>query len=569
MRFKIVRILVFSLLFLIALDLFYAQIIKGSYYYSLSMRNRIRVVPLEGLRGRIFDRKGVVLADNQLSFDVAVVPQDIEDDDELFKYLGKVLNISPDELRKRFKRAFLTPFAPVVIADDVARDMAIEIEENKFRFPGLMIEESYSRVYPQGSIGAHVLGYVGKISRAKMDQLKDYGYTMQSVVGYSGIEEFYDDALRGEPGGRQIEINNRGQEVTLLGLKNPSVGRDITLTIDNRIQEIADELLQSRRGAVVVMDLASGEVLSMVSSPSYDPNDFADVNQRADIDQYFHDAKAPLLNRSVNSHFPPGSVFKIPVAITALETDRITRNSTFICPGYYALGEFRFGCSHVHNEQNLIQAIAHSCNVYFYHVGLLVGSDEVKRFARMLGLAAKTNIDLPFEAEGAIPSKSSRRKGQWFTGDTLNFSIGQGGVTATPIQLVKMMSIVANRGKVVHPHLIQAIGDHPVDKYSMVEGGISISQKTYDLIEEGLQEVVDDPNGTANALAISKLKTFGKTGTAQAGHGRDDHAWFVGYTKSSNKNIVYCVFLENGGSSYNAVVLARELLFRMQGLGII
>jgi penicillin-binding protein 2 len=568
MRFKIIRIIVLFLLFLIAADLFYAQIIRGSYFYALSMRNRIRVVPLEGVRGRIFDRKGVVLADNQLAFDVAVVPQDVEDDDELFKYLGQALNTSPDELKKRFKRRFLTPFAPVAIADDVPRDVAIEIEENKFRFPGLMIQESYSRLYPQGSIGAHVLGYVGKISRAKMEQLKDYGYTMESVVGYSGIEEFYDDILRGEPGGRQIEIDNRGQEVTLLGLKNPSVGRDITLTVDSRIQEIADELLASRRGAVVVMDLDNGEVLGMVSSPSYDPNDFSDVNQRGDIDKYFHDTASPLVNRTVNSFFPPGSVFKIPVAIAALETDHINRNTTFVCPGYYQLGEARFGCSHVHNEQNLVQALAHSCNVYFFHTGLLIGSDEAKRYAQLLGLGAKTNIDLPFETEGSVPSKGSRRKGQWFTGDTLNFSIGQGGVTATPIQLVKMMSIVANRGKIVQPHLIQSIGDHPAGKDSPV-GQISLGKKTYDVIEEGLEQVVDDPSGTANGLAIAGLETRGKTGTAQAGKGRDDHAWFVGYTRSANKNIVYCIFLENGGSSHNAVVLTRELLLRMQGLGII
>ncbi len=568
MRFKIVRITVLVLLFLIAMQLFYAQIIKGSYYYNLSMRNRIRVVPLEGVRGRIIDRQGVLLADNELSFDIAVVPQDTENDDELFNYLGKVLDVKPEELHKRFKRRFLTPFAPVPIADDVSRDTVIEIEENKFRFPGLLVEESYRRIYPQGSIGSHVLGYVGKISRAKMEQLKDYGYTMQSLVGYSGVEEFYDDVLRGESGGRQIEINNRGQEVTLLGLKNPSVGRDITLTLDSRIQEISDELLHSRKGAVVVMDAANGEILALVSSPSYDPNAFSDNRQRSELENYFHDAASPLLNRVVNSHFPPGSVFKIPVAIAGLEGGQLARNTTYICPGYYALGEFRFGCSHVHNDENLIEAIAHSCNVYFYHAGLLIGSDEVKRFARMLGLSVKTGIDLPSEAEGATPSRSSRRKGQWFTGDTLNFSIGQGGVTATPLQLVKMMATLANRGKVVEPRLLYAIAGQPVESKSSGEQ-VHLSKKTYDIVEEGMRDVVDTPDGTASALSIAGLKTFGKTGTAQAGPGRDDHAWFAGYTKSANKNIAYCVFLENGGSSYNAVVLTRELLLRMQGLGII
>ena len=275
-----------------------------------------------------------------------------------------------------------------------------------------------------------------------------------------------------------------------------------------------------------------------------------------------------MLNRVVSGQFPPGSDFKIPVAIAALETDQISRNTTFICPGYYAIGAFRFGCSHVHNDQNLIQAIAHSCNVYFFHTGLLVGSDEIRRYAHMLGLAERTQIDLPFESEGSVPSKGLHRRGKWFTGDTLNFSIGQGGVLATPVQLLKMMSIVANRGKIVQPHLLQSVGGHAMDqRVKFTE--IKISSKTYDILEDGLRNVVEDPAGTANALFIPGLKSFGKTGTAQSGGNRNDHAWFVGYTRSVKRNIVYCVFLENGGSSYNAVVLAHELLLRLRGIGII
>lgn len=564
MRIRIVKYITYFLLLAVGVNLFYQQVIRGQYYYNLSMRNRIRVVALEGARGKIFDRKGAVLADNILTFNVSVVSQDIDDRRALFTYLSNVLHVSADELNKRFRRKFLTPFTPIVIAEDIPRDVAVEIEENKFHFPGLMVEESYRRVYPQGAVGGHVLGYVGKISRAKIEQLKDYGYSLQSIVGYTGVEEFYDDDLRGEPGGRQIEINNRGQEVRLLGLRNPKVGNDIALTIDQDIQDTADELLLGKRGAVIVMDADNGEILALVSSPAFDPNDFVDPNSRREIGNYFQDAASPLLNRATSGQYPPGSVFKIPVALAALETKNITRNTTFICPGYYLIGKFRFGCTQVHNDENLIQAITHSCNVYFYHLGLLVGSDEVRRFARIMGMGGKTGIDLPTEAPGSVPSRGSQR-GQWFTGDTLNFSIGQGKILATPLQLVKMMSVVANRGKIVQPHFILSIGGKPTDRFAKTSM-LRLSPATLTPLEEGLRSVVEDSSGTAHDLKIPGLKSFGKTGTAQAGQGKENHAWFVGYSRSDIRTVVYCVFLEHGGSSHNAVPLARELLLRMQGI---
>lgn len=568
MRLKIIRYAALFLLMMIAFNLFYTQVIRGKYYYGLSMRNRIRVVALEGARGKITDRNGEVLADNQLTFNVSVVSQDIDDRRALFNYLARVIGVPADELNKRFRRKFLTPFTPVVVAEDVPREVAIEIEESKFAFPGVMVEESYRRVYPQGAVGAHVLGYVGKINRAKVEKLKDYGYTLQSIVGYSGVEEYYDDDLRGESGGRQIEINNRGQEVRLLGLRNPAVGRDVMLTIDQDLQEAADEILLGRRGAVMVMDAANGEVLALVSSPSFDPNDFVNANQRGSLNAYFQDTASPLLNRVTSGQYPPGSVFKVPVALAALETKHINAHTTFVCPGYYAIGEYRFGCTHVHNDEDLVRALVHSCNVYFYRVGLLVGSDDIRRYARVMGLNAKTEIDLPFESAGSVPSRGSYRAGRWFTGDTINFSIGQGKVLATPVQLVKMMSVVANRGKVVQPHLLLAVGGRLSDKHQKIST-VKFSPETIDRLEQGLRGVVEDSEGTAHELAMPNLKSYGKTGTAQAGGDKEHHAWYVGYTRSKVRTVVYCVFLENGGSSHNAVALARELLLRMSGIGLI
>ncbi len=568
MRLRIIRYTTLFLLLMVAFNLFHTQVIRGKYYYGLSMRNRIRVVALEGARGKIMDRNGEVLADNQLTFNVSVVSQDIDDRRALFNYLARAIGVSAEELNKRFRRKFLTPFTPVVIAEDVPRDVAVEIEENKFAFPGVMVEESYRRVYPQGSVGAHILGYVGKISRAKMEKLKDYGYSLQSIVGYSGVEEFYDDDLRGESGGRQIEINNRGQEVRLLGLRNPTIGKNVMLTVDQDLQEAADEILLGRRGAVMVMDASNGEVLALVSSPSFDPNDFVNANQRGSLNAYFQDQASPLLNRVTSGQYPPGSVFKVPVALAAMETKHINAHTTFVCPGYYSIGDYRFGCTHVHNDEDLIRALIHSCNVYFYRVGLLVGSDEVRRYARVMGLNAKTEIDLPFESAGSVPSRGTYRSGRWFTGDTINFSIGQGKVLATPVQLVKMMSVVANGGKIVQPHLLLSVDDRPSDRYAK-SSMVKISPNTLNRLEEGLRGVVEDPEGTAHELALPDLKSYGKTGTAQAGGDKEHHAWYVGYTRSKIRTVVYCVFLENGGSSHNAVALARELLLRMKGIGLI
>lgn len=567
MRLRVIRYAMLFLLLMVAFNLFYTQVLKGKYYYGLSMRNRIRVVSLEGARGKIMDRNGQVLADNQLTFNVSVISQDIANRRALFDYLSRVIGVPAEELNKRFRRKFLTPFTPVVIAEDVPRDVAVEIEENKFAFPGVMVEESYRRVYPQGSVGAHILGYVGKISRAKMEKLKDYGYSLQSIIGHSGIEEFYDDVLRGDTGGRQIEINNRGQEVRLLGLRNPTVGKDVMLTIDQALQEAADEIMLGRPGAVMVMDASNGEILALVSSPSFDPNDFVNVNQRGSLNVYFQDRLSPLLNRVTSGQYPPGSVFKVPVALAALETKHIKANTTFVCPGYYSIGEYRFGCTHVHNDENLIEALVHSCNVYFYRVGLLVGSDEIRRYSSLMGLNAKTGIDLA-ESPGSVPSRGTYRSGRWYTGDTINFSIGQGKVLATPLQMVKMMSVVANRGKIVQPHLLLSVDGRPSERYAKTTT-LKFNPETFKHLEQGLLGVVEDAEGTGHELAIPDLKSYGKTGTAQAGGDKEHHAWYVGYTRSKIRTVVYCVFLENGGSSYNAVVLARELLLRMRGFGLI
>ena len=560
MRIKILRVIIIGLFVLIAIDLFYVQVIRGKYYHRLSVNNRIRVVSLEGRRGLIKDRNGVILADNRHAYDVTITPQDVGDSKLLFNFLSNALNVDEDLLIKRYNKKKFAPFEPVTIAENIERQQAIIIEENKYQFSSLNIKETFKRIYPRGEKTSHVLGYVGKTDRFEADRLHEYGYSPLTLVGKSGIEEYYDAYLRGRAGGLQLEVDNRGRQVRILSFKDPASGEDIDLTIDSVVQDIAADAMAGYVGAVVLMDMDNGEILGMVSAPGFDPNEHAKNN-----------AFSPYVNRAIQGLYPPGSVFKVLLAIGALDSKKINAYTNYFCPGYYELGNKKFGCTHNHGSQNLIEAIAHSCNVYFFHLGLLLKETGIYEYARLLGLGMRTHVDLPYEREGVIPSRRQRLlsgRGSWYAGDTLNFAIGQGDVLTTPLQLVKMMATIARGGVEVSPHLIKAIHQNPVKKFAF-ERKVHVGPKVFEIVQRGLRETVTAQTGTAHVLDLSDVYVAGKTGTAQSAQGRENHAWFVGYTKNGAKNIAFCVFLEHGGSSQNACLVARQLLLQMKEKNII
>ena len=556
---------------MVAAELFYLQVMRGGYYYRLSQNNRTRVIPLEGWRGEIKDRTGQVLAGNRRAYDVVVIPQDITQEGRVFDFLSRVSGRTKKALWRLYRRKKRTPFTPVVLLEDVPREQAIVIEENKYRFPGLFVQETFRRFYPLAKNSAHVLGYVGKISQAKKERFKEYGYSPQSLVGYLGVEEYYDSYLTGEPGGIQVEVNSRGRQVRLVSLKEPTRGMDITLTIDARVQKVAMDLLEGRKGAVVVMDIRTGEVLAMVSAPAYDPNVFVAAQAKKTAARVLRDQQAPLLNRAIKGLFPPGSVFKVPVALAGLDTKKIRPETSFVCEKTYRLGGMAFGCTHRHGPQNLIESLAHSCNIYYYHLGRILGPEVIRKYARMLGLGRLTHVDLPYEKAGWIPGPSGRffrRQRRWYPGDTLNLSIGQGDVLATPLQLTRMMATVANDGLEVHPHLIRAMGGEPWKEYSL-KHAIKIDPRALRTVQKGLRATVTDYAGTAYALDMRELYVAGKTGTAQSSAGKEDHSWFVGYAKGERRDVAFCVFLEHGGSSHNAVLLSRRLLLKLRKLEVL
>ena len=570
MRQKIIRLTILSLFALVAMDLIYLQVVRGKYFYSLSTNNRIRVVPTDAQRGRILDRNGIPMAENRLSFDVAVIPQDIQDKNKLFDFLSGILGIEKNKLLRQFWQRKVTPFAPVVIAGDVDKKTAMVLEENRFRFPGLYIQEDFRRYYPFGEVAAHVLGYVGKINRVKMEKLEEYGYTPLSVIGYSGVEEYYDQYLVGKEGGQQIEVNSRGRQVRLLGSRQPQKGQDIQLTIDMQIQQITDEVLKGHHGAIIVMDLDTGEILAMSSSPAYDPNIFSNRRLSYKIGELQTDPASPLLNRAIKGQYPPGSVFKVVDSVAGLMTGKITPEMEIHSPGYYQLGRRRFHGTAPPGMYNMGKAIERSCNVYFYNVGLLVGPEALSNYARMFGLGQLTDIDLPFEEKGFVPGPEARRRQgrQWYKGDTLNFSIGQGELLTTPIQITRMMATVALNGREVQPHLIKRIGDQKIVGDLAVRQ-LPIPPEVFKEVKEGLRRVVHGTIGTARNLDMPGLEISGKTGTAQSVSNKNNHAWFAGFETTSRPRMAFCVFLEYGGSSHHSAAMAREMFEEMKKTEII
>ncbi len=557
MRINIVRNIIIGLFLLIVFDLVYLQVIRGGYFFRQSESNSIRIIPFEGKRGRILDRNGKVLADNKKSFCIAIIPQDQKDKKEVFRFLSGVVNEDADVLEARFKKNRLTPFSPVVVAEDISRQQAIVVEENTYKYPGLLILERYQRFYPHKKAGSHVVGYVGKVDEERMREIQAYGYSPDEPIGYAGIEQQYDAELRAEPGGRQIQVNSRGQQVRLLSVREPAAGRDIVLSVDQEIQQAAHQALEGRRGAVVVLDPGTGEVLGMVSSPAFDPNDFAQRDDRSRAGAYLKDKHAPLVNRAVAGQFPPGSVFKIPVSLAGLQERKFKPTDSFDCPGYFDLGDRHFSFPHAFGMQDFIQAMGHSANEYFFHIGLALGPDAMARYAAFFGLGERTGIDLPYEAKGLIPRRNAFA--QWFAGDTANMSIGQGYVLTTPLQLARMMAIVENEGRFIDPYVTLSVGGVDAARPQMPRR-VALRPEAWVAVKHGLRAVVTMETGTAHALQRPGLQIYGKTGTAQAGPGKEDHAWFAGAVQGAGRGFVFVVFLEHGGSSNNAVLAAQNML---------
>ncbi|MCX5695529.1 MAG: penicillin-binding protein 2 [Candidatus Omnitrophica bacterium] len=558
------------MLFFLLLGLLNLEVIHGKRYQELGDKNCIRLVSQNGSRGRILDREGRVIADSQLSYDLMILPQDPGQQEKIILSAAQILKVSVRELQKALKKEYISSSVPVTIARNISVKEAIALTELKVDLPAIIVQPDPLRHYPGGRLAAHVLGYVSEIDRWRLTRLEDYGYKTKDIVGFGGVEERYDYYLRQEEGGVSFEVDHRGKIIRTLGFKPPVNGKDIQLTLSIKIQKIAEDYLAGRKGSVVIMDPYTGEILAMASSAAFDPAAFAEKNSDALV-KLFNDPNSLLINRAISSAYPAGSIFKVIVAAAALDNKKINPNTTFLCQGSTFVGRGEFKCWSTHGLQNLQAALTHSCNVFFYKTGLLAGAQSLHDYALKFGLSKTTSFELPYENPGFIPSPLWRKINKfknWFDGDTANLSIGQGEVLVTPLQITRMIAVIANGGYLVTPYIVKAIDGRDISVYQQRSEKLNFKQGTLDYIREGLRGVVNDPTGTGNVLSGLTVIIAGKTGTAQAPPGQP-HAWFCGFLPYKNPKFAICVFLEHGGPGYVACVTAKQIIQEMINQGLI
>jgi len=543
---------------IILLRLLQLQILQGSEMRKASETNRLRVIGIPAPRGIIFDRNNLPLVKNAPYFCASVVPQEFNQNS--ISDLARLFEIPVTDLYDRITRKAASPFTPVRIKEGLTFSEVSYIEARRSDFPGLLIEVETSREYIYGSVGSHLIGYLGKLNprQSKDPSFKDV--PSEAFIGQWGAEKLYDKTLRGTAGQKIIEVDAVGREIRLLDETPPVKGSDLVLSIDIAVQKEAEKAFDGRAGALVALRPETGEVLGLISSPSFDPNKFAKGVSSEDWQALMEDKKLPMLNRAIQSQYPPGSTFKIMTAIAALEEGAIDTDTKFDCKGGLNYGKWRFGCwqKKGHNVVSIHRALVESCDVFFYQTGKQVGFDKVAEYAAQFGLGSETGIPLGNEKKGIIPSSRWKReikKAQWFLGETFINSIGQGYVATTPIQLAVMMSTIANSGQVFRPTILR-------DEPSALVRKVNVRPETLEIVRDALKGVVNEPGGTGAAARSVMAEVAGKTGTAQVvGIRKDskylaerfrDHAWFVSFAPVEKPEIALSVFVEHGGHGGSA-----------------
>ncbi len=577
-RLTVLRIGLLLVVALLAFRLWHLQIREGPYYRDLSENNRTRSVILEPVRGQIYDRNGVLLANNVPSFTLYVTLEDVKDRETLIQQLTSLLGLDPDVVRRKLATKG-GKLLPRKIKDRLSLREAAIVEAHRLDLPGVMIQVESQRNYPGGAVGAHLLGYVGEISAEQLERSEFEELHQGSMIGQYGVEKTFDRFLRGKAGQKSVEVDALGHEKRSAVVEKPEAGDDLYLTIDVRLQKLAEDLLGEEAGAIVALDPTNGDVLAMASRPSFDPNVLSRELTPKQWAEIVQDEGHPLNNRATQGQYPPGSTFKVIMAAAALETKTVSPSTTVRCTGGYQFGRrlYRDWKAGGHGFIDLEQALVHSCDVYFYTVGQRMGIDTIADYAKQFGLGQPTGIELPSERVGIVPSTSWKEKVKgesWLPGETISASIGQGYVTVTPLQMASMIGTIANNGVAYRPRLVQAIMDRATGRLqelpAVARGKVEVKPQTLKLIQEGLAGVVRE--GTATRAKSALISIAGKTGTAQTaalrtGPEKDipkklrDHAWFVAYAPVEKPRIAVAVLVEHMGHGGSAAApLAKELI---------
>lgn len=548
-RLNFCRVVVTGSLVLLGLALVLFQVLWADRYVGLALKNRLRIIRMPPVRGQIYDRNGLPLALNTMTFDIMGYPQDLKNEDLLSKLLLALeranLPHDPEALARRIKRLSWVPYRAISLVSGLSLLQMTSLMEDP-NFPDVLFPMPvWKRTYPAGAIASHVVGYVGEISEKELKNgaLYEGGYVGGDEIGKAGIERYYENILRGFVGERAIEVDARGISRRVLGEKQPGIGQDINLTLDLGAQHFASKLLSGYKGVIVVLEVNTGEVIVMYSNPSYDPNplswgisgeEWLALNLNRDL---------PMLNRAIAGQYSPGSIFKVVTGYAALESGAVGARSQIRCSGAFELGNNTYRCwlRSGHGNENFVRALRDSCDVYFYETSQKVGVTKYHDVGTRLGLGHQLGIDLPGEASGILPSHDWKRRAMhqpWFKGDSVNMAIGQGYLLLTPLQMASVYATIANGGTLYRPHLLKNANVEGIDAH--------LNPDYLKLVRQGLEAVVA-PGGTGHRAMVAGADMAGKTGTVQNAHDKD-HAVFAAYGPVKKPKYAIVCFIEGGES---------------------
>lgn len=536
--FRLGLLLAFTALVLRCMHL---QLLQGASYRHLADRNRLRLVPEPAPRGLIVDRRGRLLAGNETVFRVALVPQEVDDLSSVLARAATLVHRPVEELRRAYRRHESPAFLPATIVSRVPKDVAIRLEEERRRVPGLLVRAEPVRSYPLHTTAAHLLGYLSQPTAEELPILKHYGVRPKELVGRMGVERLLDHALRGRSGGLMVEVDHRGRQVDVISRRRPEAGARVVLTIDAELQALIEQQFRAHAGAAVVLEPKTGDVLAMVSLPAFPPGAFA-ASDAGTVERLLNDANAPLMNRAVVGVYQPGSIMKLVTAAAALEQRIISPTTTIDCPGSMKIGDRTIRCWYRdgHGPMTLNEALYQSCNVYFMTLGRALGAQRLRAAMEAMGFSRRTGW--PMEEQGGhLPQRRLTE------GEVALLAMGQGEVLVTVMQAAMMASGFANVGVVVEPRIVASIADRPVARPPLVRR-LPWSVETIHIVRAGMESVVRHPAGTGHRALSERVRIAGKTGTAQTSVPGEPHAWFVGFCPVDQPRAAFALVAEHGGS---------------------
>lgn len=560
--------------------LVYLQVVQGKYYSGLADGNRIRLIPIMAPRGIFYDRNGTTLVSNRPGFTVSLLPLTGPVPDAVIAKLSEILAISPTEIQTKLTQ-HNGAFEPIRIKNDIGQDVVTKIEERRSELPGVVIEIQPIRNYVNNELGAHVFGYVSEINDVELEKKKADGYKTGDIIGKFGLEKVYDRELRGVDGGDQVEVDVAGRPVQVLGKKETVPGSNMVLTIDYRIQKAAEaaideqlrymqtktEFSRARAAAAVVMNPNTGEILAMVSRPTFNPNLFAGGISAKEWKLLNDNPNNPMDNKAISGEYPPGSTFKIITGAAALELGKVTPEEKILDTGKHWIIPKGNAMGEALGLINFKEALSKSDNVYFYEMGNRLGIDNLEKYARSFGMGALTGINLPGESEGLVANRRYKEKvyeEEWYLSETFDAAIGQGFQLGTPLQMAQLISQIANGGHRYKPYLVSKLVNGSGEALQTFQpeetGQVKLSNSTLMLIREALRDVALEGGTAANDFKDFPIQIAGKTGTAENSHG-DDHGWFVAYAPYDRPRVAVVVIVEQGGfGAGSAVPIAKKIM---------